>query len=134
MTFMTPKWKTLSCLRHKQFIISYSSVVYIEESDSLELKVLRETEEFEFKGSWKAMAIFKTDCAKLLLYNPVFLLLDPKMCIWKHACKCMMISSLSSYFSYYWSFIFAQFWQYLCVHTVWGFSCIFLLHLFILKK
>lgn len=62
--------------------------------------------EFEFKGSWKAMAIFKTDCAKLLLYNPVFLLLDPKMCIWKHACKCMMISSLSSYFSYYWSFIF----------------------------
>lgn len=54
------KDKTLSFSRREQFIISYSSVAYIEESDSLELKVMRKTEEFEFKGSWKAMAIFKT--------------------------------------------------------------------------
>lgn len=91
------KDKTLLFSRHKQFIISYSSVAHIEESVSLELKILRKTEEFEFKGSCKAMAIFKTDCAKFLLYNSVFLLLDPKMCIWKHAYKCMMICSFSNY-------------------------------------
>lgn len=45
------KDKTLSFSRREQFIISYSSVAYIEESDSLELKVMRKTEEFEFKGS-----------------------------------------------------------------------------------
>lgn len=43
------KDKTLSLSRHEQFIISYSSVAYIEESDSLELKVLRKTEELHFK-------------------------------------------------------------------------------------
>lgn len=43
------KDKTLSFSRHEKFIISYSSVAYIEESDSLELKVLRKTEELHFK-------------------------------------------------------------------------------------
>lgn len=57
-------------LRHEQFIffhilVSYSCVAYIEQSDSLKLKVLRITEEFELKGSWKAMAILRIEYVKL---------------------------------------------------------------------
>lgn len=44
-------------LKHEQFSVSFSCTAYVEQSDSLELKVLRITEEFELKDSWKAMAI-----------------------------------------------------------------------------
>lgn len=37
-------------LKHEQFSISCSCTAYIEQSDSLELKALRITEEFELKG------------------------------------------------------------------------------------
>lgn len=47
-----------------------------------------------------------------LLYNPHFLFLDPKVCLWQHAYKLTVITSFHSYFFWYcWSLIFNQFWQ-----------------------
>lgn len=61
--------EALPFLKHEQFSVSYSCVAYIEQPDSLKQKVSRITEEFELKGSGKAMAILKIECIKPFFFT-----------------------------------------------------------------
>lgn len=55
------KGNALPFLDHEQFSVSYSCVWYVEQSDSLKLKVFRITEEFELKCYLKTMTILKME-------------------------------------------------------------------------
>lgn len=74
------KGKALPFLKHEQFSVSYSCVAYIEQSDSLKLKVFRIAEELELKCYWKVMAILRWTTLHFFFFTaqPSIFFLTPK--------------------------------------------------------
>lgn len=123
------KGKALPFVRHEQFSVSYSCIAYIEQSDSLTLKVLRITEEFELQGFWKAMAVLKIEYVKLLFYSIIhYFCSQTQKCAYGNIRTNPQLSPPYAliFFWYCWVLIFNQFWQYLLLQVVGDFLLHFL--------